>query len=204
MPKPFDLEKALAGAKLVTREGYIVNGFSKRKKKSGEYPFEAEIIEPRILSYTENGNYYDDNEKSDFDLFLADDEPATNTGILPFDLEKALAGHPVVTRDGQDVTGLHVFDAAINEDALYGVVHGTIYSWDSDNGRQSTGVDDLDLFLKAPAPIKKKGWIGILKRTNRDAEYYAPTTHVFLKEEDAKRRAPNGVIIPIEWEEPEV
>ena len=32
--------------------------------------------------------------------------------MKPFDLEKALNGAPVITRDGREVTQLHLFDVA--------------------------------------------------------------------------------------------
>ena len=48
--------------------------------------------------------------------------------MKPFDLEKALAGEPVITLGGEAVTDLHLFDVAITY-PLYGVVEGTVISF---------------------------------------------------------------------------
>lgn len=49
--------------------------------------------------------------------------------MKPFDLEKALVGAKVVTRDGDEVTGLHLFEAGNNPEPLYGMVKGIICSF---------------------------------------------------------------------------
>lgn len=48
----------------------------------------------------------------------------------PFNLEEALAGARVVTRDGNEVTQLHKFDADEDE-CLIGVSKGKILSWNT-------------------------------------------------------------------------
>ena len=53
--------------------------------------------------------------------------------LKPFDLQKALAGDMVVTRDGRIVTGFHVFNLQNNNDnneTLYGVLAGDDNEWE--------------------------------------------------------------------------
>lgn len=74
--------------------------------------------------------------------------------MKPFDLEKALAGEPVVTRDGLPVTNLHL----INENVPYplvGILNDRLQTWTKD-GRftaiYETCNDDL---LMAPKEHKE-------------------------------------------------
>lgn len=43
--------------------------------------------------------------------------------MKPFDLEKALKGAPVVTRDGREVTQLFLFAVGDDKYPVYGVIH---------------------------------------------------------------------------------
>lgn len=66
--------------------------------------------------------------------------------MKPFNLEKALAGEKIVTRDGREVTQLTRFSVLGNY-PLYAVVNGSLYSFDID-GRWSTGQElTYDLFM---------------------------------------------------------
>ena len=42
--------------------------------------------------------------------------------MKPFDLEKALNGAPVITRDGREVTQLYLFDVGDDKYPVYGVI----------------------------------------------------------------------------------
>jgi hypothetical protein len=64
----FDLEKALNGAKIVTRDGREVTQLTKFKDAE-DYPLGA-VIEGKIQSWNIDGYYYIE-EESDTDLFLA-------------------------------------------------------------------------------------------------------------------------------------
>ena len=78
--------------------------------------------------------------------------------LKPFDLQAALAGKPVVTRDGQPVK-----IAGYNEDAqsnhhIVGWVDGHLCAWDS-SGKVSSNnkkEDEDDLFM---APEKREVWV---------------------------------------------
>ena len=76
----FDLDKALAGAQLITRDGRAVVGFRRREMNSGnvkEYPYVANIlssdgkspIEVYDATYTADGNFLI-NKEHNKDLFM--------------------------------------------------------------------------------------------------------------------------------------
>lgn len=66
--------------------------------------------------------------------------------MKPFNLEEALNGAKVVTRDGREVTQLIKFNADEHE-TLYGVANKEIISWD-DKGKFQFDDHILDLFIK--------------------------------------------------------
>jgi hypothetical protein len=73
--------------------------------------------------------------------------------MKPFDLEKALAGEPVVTRDGNPVTQLIKFEAKEERDGyvLYGVVNNKIFTF-LDSGKYDRTFEShcFDLFMAEP------------------------------------------------------
>lgn len=90
-------------------------------------------------------------------------KPAESTdvpaGMLPFDLEKALAGVEVVTRDGRLVTDLAHFPSLPGELKLAGVVSRELVVF-LKTGKRSMGLDSsLDLFLLAPKPKTETRWV---------------------------------------------
>lgn len=72
----------------------------------------------------------------------------------PFDLQKALAGHPVVTRDGQRVNYLRHFP--VSGESLVGVREGAgnLSIWEEDGRHLCTGPHPYDLFLEVKT-VKK-------------------------------------------------
>jgi len=76
---PFDLEKALNGAKLVTRDGREVTGFEKRLGHEEAHPFcyIGQIAKEWSKdAFTDEGKYYSNSKESKVDLFLLDEQPA--------------------------------------------------------------------------------------------------------------------------------
>ena len=73
----------------------------------------------------------------------------------PFDLQKALAGAPVVTRDGRRVIGLVLLPAK-GEFPLAGMVEGdeNIYTWKKTGGFLRSSTCSSDLFLDVPVVQK--------------------------------------------------
>ncbi|MFW0776141.1 MAG: hypothetical protein ACN2B6_00275 [Rickettsiales bacterium] len=87
--RPFKLEAALAGAKLVTRDGSKVEGFHKRNIGHGVYPYSATIVHnKRELVFTSEGKYEAGDTEYDEDLFLAEDRKYFDT------FQEALAAAP--------------------------------------------------------------------------------------------------------------
>ena len=74
--------------------------------------------------------------------------------MKPFDLEKALAGHPVCTRDGRPVTQLHRFTGL--KFPVAGIIDGTIYLWRESGEYCNQNTADFDLML---ASTKVKRWV---------------------------------------------
>ena len=78
--------------------------------------------------------------------------------MKPFDLEKALAGEPVVTKDGNPVTQLIKFEVTEGDGyVLYGVVNNKIRNF-LDSGKYDKTFEShpFDLFMAEP-----ERWINI-------------------------------------------
>lgn len=77
--------------------------------------------------------------------------------MKPFNLEEALAGKPVITRDGKEVKQLIQFDIK-DWDCLYGVIDTDVHSWNI-NGKYFLNKEtEYDLFMKTE---KKSIWINV-------------------------------------------
>lgn len=112
--------------------------------------------------------------------------------MKPFDLEAALAGAPVVTRDGIPVTQLTQFD--INDgEPLRGVRRGRVLSFQKDGRYTSSGDSNDDLFM---APVKRVVWVNLYEGAH--AFHYATE-----KEADNKGSSERvgGKAHPLEIEE---
>lgn len=78
--------------------------------------------------------------------------------MKPFNLERALAGDPVITRNGKQATETHYFKTACKDTEKFrAVIGGSVFMFD-DKGKVngSYASSDLDLFM---APIKRTGWV---------------------------------------------
>lgn len=117
--------------------------------------------------------------------------------MKPFNLEEALAGKPVVTRDGRPVKiGGYNPDGCLSV-KLIGWVGKNFCSWLPDGTSSCFPVDScLDLFM---ASEKKKGWVNIYPgRSN-----WMGIAHIFETEALAMNNKAEGCIatVRIEWEE---
>lgn len=85
--------------------------------------------------------------------------------LKPFNLEEALAGRPVVTRDGKQVNEIHRFKSADrNGQHLCAISHGeSIWFWD--DGRYSIPRTETpwDLFM---ASVEKTFWVNLYGENN--------------------------------------
>lgn len=115
-----------------------------------------------------------------------------------FNLERALAGDPVVTRAGKPVEQLHKFEAKLSEEILFGVVDDLVKSW-TKNGKYYGDDEEsqYDLFM---ASVKREGWINISKYHNGDIRV---SDHPYPSRLAALNNASVDTIdtIKIEWEE---
>jgi len=117
--------------------------------------------------------------------------------MKPFDLSAALAGAPVCTRDGREVTQLVKFDCEY-EYCVFGIVEGGPISW-LESGRHLESMEsDDDLFM---APTKKTGWV--VRCRSKNGEYINGS--IYANEEKARNRninSPHALSYhQIEWEE---
>lgn len=63
-----------------------------------------------------------------------------------FNLQEAINGHPLVTRDGRKVEQFFYFDKSTDDMKAYAVFDGAVHSF-SDKGRFNVCESDLDLFM---------------------------------------------------------
>lgn len=144
----------------------------------------------------------ENEEKQDSESNKADsDVPA---GCLPFDVEKAKEGCPVVTRDGRpariiywDAKGHYPIIALVDMKDVDVVLRFCL------NGNHLiAGESDNDLFM---APVKHEGWVNVYKT---DAPCFSATLHsesVYLTKDDAMMAIIDGInyiaTVKLEWEE---
>jgi hypothetical protein len=156
---PFDLDRALAGEKLVTRDGRSVTSFRVKPTKSKSlspysFTYVATVINNanfgETKTFSSRGRYLDSDNP--LDLFMA--EPAR----YPFDLSAALSGAKLITRNGESVKGFAVSDLrGFSKDYTHkayvgasGVPHAYTPKGTWWNDGSAT---EYDLFLAEPPPV---------------------------------------------------
>lgn len=88
---------------------------------------------------------------------LTEEQPAQPE---PFDLDRALEGDRVITRDGKEVTDFHYFNKLnLSNYKLYGVVNGEVCKW-MDNGAEICR-PILDLFMAPKEPQVVTRWVNL-------------------------------------------
>jgi hypothetical protein len=91
--------------------------------------------------------------------------------MKPFDLEAALAGAPVVTRDGREVTQLKLFELT-GKEPLYGVIENNVYRWDFNGVFRPDGTKtSYDLFMFEAEP---EVWEPTMELLWRNSHRYDP------------------------------
>lgn len=113
--------------------------------------------------------------------------------MQPFNLADALAGKPVVTRDGRDVVNIEVAtDPSDTQDPnrVRGTINDNIYVWFTDGtwDKDSTPANE-DLFM---ASISYTGWINI---------YGYGSSYIFPTEDEANQYASPDRLgcVPVTW-----
>ena len=117
--------------------------------------------------------------------------------MKPFDLEAALRGEAVITRDGREVTELYYFKTNHSTAKLAVVIDGAIRWYDDLGKSRILGHEHFDLFMKSKT---HKGWINIYSNSNKDGFLYKG---VYPTESDATSWASSDCTarIQVEWEE---
>lgn len=88
------------------------------------------------------------------------------TKLLPFNLEKALAGEKVCTRNGREVTQLFHFSEAIDDDErIYGVFDRGVHCWYVNGKYHLIDESHNDLFM---LPKVTTYWANICKAENHN------------------------------------
>ena len=73
--------------------------------------------------------------------------------MIEFNLEQALAGEAVITRDGEYVTQLTEYDIENKDFNIYGVSDGVLDCWGKKGNFTSLGPHPNDLFMEPKAII---------------------------------------------------
>ena len=122
--------------------------------------------------------------------------------MKPFNLEEALAGKPVRTRDGQVVSELHRFKSQDLDEPLAGIVDDSVHCWTLAGEYFENGITNFDLFM---AVEKKQCWKNVYRRGKGQISL---STSSYLTEDSAldnKSESKDYVYIKTilihEWEE---
>ena len=96
--KPFNLEAALRGEKVVTREGYTVTQLVKLDGFLEIYPVVG-VVEGRVRRWTEDGMYDKSADYHAFDLFMYEEpeEIWTPTNELRFEVRASIYSYKGAT-----------------------------------------------------------------------------------------------------------
>lgn len=120
--------------------------------------------------------------------------------LKPFNLEKALAGEKVVTRDGRNVVEIVKLSKAVGSQSVIAVKEdGNWASYSSDGYSWAEGsLLDNDLFM---APTKKQGWMNIY--SSHTCNVMAGGGNIYKTYQEAVENSMDGLIttVMVEWEE---
>jgi hypothetical protein len=119
--------------------------------------------------------------------------------LKPFNLEKALAGDPVVTREGQQVTEIFLCKTANKtESSVVFVCNGKVYAT-TVNGNFDGFASSHDLFM-APKIVKKSGWLNVYPNNTVGYTVHPTKESADINKCDISNRV---ACIFVEWEEEE-
>jgi hypothetical protein len=98
-----------------------------------------------------------------------------------FDLQKALNGAKVVTRDGKELTQLHIFANVESHYPVYGCIENGIARWTTDGCfLNNDSKNENDLFIEVEI---KSVWVNVYKIIKTDEIYI--DSNLFKSEKDA-------------------
>lgn len=121
--------------------------------------------------------------------------------MKPFNLEAALSGAKVVTRDGREVTEIYLFKNTAIEYPLAAIIDGGVHCFSKSGSDYSNNEESgYDLFM---AGTKREGWFNIYGNSRPSIYMIAAAGHIFQTKELADEYARQGrtACVKIEWEE---
>ncbi len=83
--------------------------------------------------------------------------------MKPFNLQKALAGEPVITREGKQVTEIHHFKTRNDKFNVIAIIDGYYRTFD-ESGNYSLTDNSNDLFMKSQIV---EYWVNVYKREEK-------------------------------------
>jgi tellurite resistance-related uncharacterized protein len=107
--------------------------------------------------------------------------------MKPFNLQKALAGEPVVTRDGNKVTEIHNFSTRHGEMTVFAIIEGCFLTFNNNGKHYSSEFVDsnFDLFMAEPeawiniyySKVQEKIWNSVKYNSEEEAKENIVTTN---------------------------
>lgn len=128
-------------------------------------------------------------------------------GMKPFDLEKALAGEPVVTRDGRKVQQFKHFhsltDRANRTECIGAVLDGSVREWNLKGEYRSNYLEDTSKYDLFMAPKQRTAWVNVYKQESGSliAAAVPYTSEQAAKDAAAKSTMRLVQILPVAYEE---
>jgi hypothetical protein len=112
--------------------------------------------------------------------------------LKEFNLEKALSGTKVYTRNGRQVTEIYQFKTKRGANTVVGVIDGCLYEWHESGVWDSTGKTTYDLFIVPEVvckyqnvyfnPKQNEMWMGgQLHDEEKDAVKAAGSSEYYIK-----------------------
>lgn len=122
--------------------------------------------------------------------------------MKPFDLEKAKAGHPLVTRSGNIVTDFtHHPTCCATQYKCSAVIFGSIETFTEEGSFRARTFSGNDLFLAEKPKVKREGWVNVYLCQSEAGD--CSIGYVWKTENQARANARGGLkaTVRIEWEE---
>ena len=118
--------------------------------------------------------------------------------MKPFDLERALAGEPIICRNGHIPEEWHYFESASNNvHPIKFVISGNLYGVDKNGRLYPSCESELDLCMVSP---KRLGWVNIYRGAICKGVF---DTELEALQHNLDHHAPGERVacIKVEWEE---
>jgi hypothetical protein len=125
--------------------------------------------------------------------------------MIPFNLEKAIAGNPVQTENGKPVHQLTVFDCDERYNVV-GIVDNELCRWDREGSNAGFYTENLNLVM---TPIKKTGFVNLYKdnkgniitaaeKVSYDSSWVKTVADALMREKEVGKYI---ATVEVEWEE---